>query len=83
MSGNKDVTLYYVYQDPIIAWQFTKAREDKEGRVVPKERFINAYFKSRENIKEVKETFGDKVELNIVMNTSVALIKLDDSKYWE
>lgn len=62
-----DVTIYYVYQDPIIAWQFTKAREDKEGRVVPKERFINAYFKSRENIKEVKEMFGDKVELNIVM----------------
>ena len=61
-----EVSLYYVYQDPFIAWQFTKEREKAEGRFVPKERFINAYFKSRENIAKVKEIFGDAVELIVI-----------------
>ena len=46
--------------------QFTKEREKAEGRFVPKERFINAYFKSRENIAKVKEIFGDAVELIVI-----------------
>ena len=56
IKRNYEVSLYYVYQDPFIAWQFTKEREKAEGRFVPKERFINAYFKSRENIAKVKES---------------------------
>jgi predicted ABC-type ATPase len=61
-----EVTIYYVYQDPYVAWDFTQVREKNEGRFVPKERFINAYFKSRDNVVAVKQQFGDKVELNIV-----------------
>jgi len=61
-----EVTIYYVYQDPYVAWDFTKVRELNEGRFVPKDRFINAYFKSRDNISTTKKQFGDKVELNIV-----------------
>lgn len=60
------VTLYYVYQDPYVAWQFTKEREKAEGRYVPKERFVNAYFKSRENVAKVKEIFGESVELIVI-----------------
>ena len=66
IKRNYEVSLYYVYQDPFIAWQFTKEREKAEGRFVPKERFINAYFKSRENIAKVKEIFGDAVELIVI-----------------
>lgn len=50
-----------------MAWDFTQIREKNEGRFVPKERFINAYFRSRDNIVAVKQQFGDKVELNIVV----------------
>lgn len=49
------VTIFYVYQEPEIAWDFTKAREDVEGRNVPKTIFIDAFFKSRENIIKVKD----------------------------
>lgn len=60
------VTIIYVYQDPQIAWQFTKERERAEGRKVPKSTFINAYFKARENIKKVKERHPDIV-LHIIV----------------
>ncbi|MHC5372237.1 zeta toxin family protein [Enterococcus sp. LJL120] len=48
------ITIFYVYQDPKVAWKFTKDRELAEGRNVPKQIFINAFFKSRENIEKVK-----------------------------
>lgn len=48
------VTIVYVYQEPQIAWQFTKERELSEGRQVPKHVFINAYYQSRANIEKVK-----------------------------
>lgn len=53
------VTIFYVYQDPKVAWGFTKERELAEGRHVPKKVFINAFFKSRENIAKVKSKHPD------------------------
>lgn len=61
------VAINYVYQDPYIAWEFTKKRELAEGRYVPKERFINAYFKSRENLLAIKTSYRNKVTINIVI----------------
>lgn len=60
-------SIYYVYQDPLIAWEFTQKREKTEGRYVPKERFINAYFKSRDNIQKVSRTIGEKIDLVVVI----------------
>ena len=58
--------IFYVYQEPLIAWSFTKKREEIEGRVVPKQSFINAFFKSRENIIKPKAKYPE-IELNIVL----------------
>lgn len=58
--------IFYVYQEPLVAWDFTKRREKLEGRIVPKKTFINAFFKSKENIKKAKSKFPE-VELNIVL----------------
>ena len=55
------VTIFYVYQDPKVAWDFTRKRELAEGRHVPKEMFINAFFKSRENIEKVKNRHPEVV----------------------
>lgn len=60
------LTIFYVYQEPQIAWQFTKEREVAEGRKVLKKTFINAYFKARENIKKVKERH-QKIVLHIIV----------------
>jgi UDP-N-acetylglucosamine kinase len=61
------VQIYFVYQDPLDAWEFTKIRERKEGRRVPKDAFINAYFASRQNIKQVKDELGDAVLLTLII----------------
>ena len=60
------MTIYYVHQDPLIAWDFSKKRQEKQGRLVPKETFINAYFKSRQNIQELKSEFRDKICLHLI-----------------
>ncbi|MGZ7224811.1 zeta toxin family protein, partial [Streptococcus pyogenes] len=66
INRNYQVSIYYVYQDPLIAWDFTKERERKQGRHVPKETFINAYFQSRKNISELKSQLGNQISLHIV-----------------
>ncbi len=66
LNRDYQVTIYYVHQDPLIAWEFTKKREGKQGRLVPKETFINAYFKSRQNIQELKSEFRDKICLHLI-----------------
>lgn len=62
-----DTQIYFVYQDPVEAWKFTKIREQREGRFVPKEAFINAYANSRKNVQKVKQEFGDMVTLRLII----------------
>lgn len=67
LKKNYNVLVYYVYQDPFIAWDFTKKREVVEGRFVPKERFINAFFQSRKNLIHMKEEFQERVTINVLV----------------
>lgn len=66
LKNEYSISIFYVYQQPEVAWQFTKKREEAEGRLVPKEVFINAFFKSRENIEKVKERHPE-IMLNIIV----------------
>lgn len=66
LKKDYQVLIFYVYQEPEIAWKFTKAREVSEGRLVPKQTFINAFFKARENVKKVKERHSE-VTLHIII----------------
>lgn len=66
LKNDYSISIFYVYQQPEVAWQFTKKREEAEGRLVPKEVFINAFFKSRENIAKVKERHPE-IMLNIIV----------------
>ena len=66
LKKNYNVSLVYVYQDPKTAWTFTKEREKAEGRLVPKETFINAFFKARENVEKVKERHP-QITLHIII----------------
>lgn len=80
LDKNRYVEIYYLYQDPLVAWEFTKAREAIEGRVVPKDIFIDSFFKARENVNKVKKEFGDMVELHLVIknyNNSFDKLKLN------
>lgn len=60
------IVLFYIHHDPLVAWDVTKARELREGRSVPKDTFIHAYFASRENVNQAKAEFGDAIRLYLV-----------------
>ena len=57
----------YVYQDPTQAWEFVKKRAEKDGRIVPESAFIAQYFAARLNVNKIKEMFGDKVQIDLVI----------------
>lgn len=67
LEYKRKVEIFFVYQDPLQAWDFTKKREAIEQRRVDKTVFIDAYFKSRENVNLAKEEFGKEIELNLMI----------------
>lgn len=67
LKHGRKVELFFVYQNPVQAWEFTKKREAIEHRKVSKEIFIDSFFKSQENINEAKKHFGQMVDLNIIV----------------
>jgi len=66
-SRGREVFIVYVYQDPIQAWRFVRAREEKDGRMIPKNTFIDKYFKARKNVNSIKKEYGDSVQVDIVV----------------
>jgi len=71
LKYNRNVEIYFLYQDPLLSWEFTKKREEKEFRNVPKSVFITSYLKSLENVKFVKQEFKGKIKLNLVIKDFV------------
>lgn len=69
LKREREIFIVYVYQDPLQAWEFVKIRALKDGRVVPKEAFVEQYFAARANVNKVKKMFEevkvDLVEKNI------------------
>lgn len=68
----------YVYQDPLQAWRFVQARKEKDGRDIPKQIFIEQFFKARENVNRLKLNFGNKLHVDIVVKN----IDGSDFKYF-
>jgi len=61
-----EIFIIYVYQDPQVAWGFTKVREKEEGRRVRKEMFIDSLFKSIYNVNFIKQKYKDRIEIWLV-----------------
>ena len=60
------VQILYVYQDPLQAWKFVQDRERQDGRVIPREVFIEQYCVARENVNRLKKEFGKKIKVDLV-----------------
>ncbi|MDP1728478.1 MAG: zeta toxin family protein [Bacteroidota bacterium] len=67
LNHNRLVKIYYIYQEPILAWDFTKKREAIENRCIPKEFFIKSFFKSKENVNRLKSTFKNLIQVNLIV----------------
>lgn len=66
LSKNRPVLIFYVYQQPEVAWRFTKARETTEGRHIPKEAFIQQFLSSRETVDRIRKEFDERVVIFLV-----------------
>jgi predicted ABC-type ATPase len=67
LKVGRKAMIYFIYQNPIKAWEITKAREAEDGRRVFKDKFIEAYFKARANVKNAKDAYGNSIEINLVI----------------
>ena len=63
----RTVDIFYIFQDPLVAWDFTKKREELEGRNIPKDIFAESFFAARENVGYAKRDFGENIRLHIVL----------------
>lgn len=70
LDAGREVQIFYIYLDPLVAWEFTQAREFLEGRNIIKEKFIDQFFASMENVEKIKEEFGNKVKVHCVLKSS-------------
>jgi len=67
VDKKRKVGVFYIYQDPIIAWDFTKKREETDGRHISKATFIESFFKARINTNKLKEDFGNKIQIFLII----------------
>jgi UDP-N-acetylglucosamine kinase len=66
LDKGRIILIFYVYQKPDVAWKFTQAREEKEGRNIPKSAFIEEFIGARETVQKIGDTFKDKVMIFVV-----------------
>lgn len=66
LAKERSVFIFYLYQKPEVAWKFTRAREESEGRKIPKDSFIDHFLGSRETVHHVRKTFGQEVVVFLV-----------------
>lgn len=67
VNKGRPVQIIYVYQDPGLAWQFVKAREQQEGRRIPPERFVQQFFASRDVVNALKVKFGQSIKIDVIL----------------
>lgn len=67
LNKNRRVFVFYVYQEPKIAWKFTQAREKAEGRNIPKIVFINQFLGAKETVANISEEFGNRLIVRVVI----------------
>ena len=66
LAKKRAVFIFYVYQEPEIAWKFTKKREVLEGRNIPKYAFIDQLVGARNTANHVRSSYGEEVTIMLV-----------------
>jgi hypothetical protein len=70
LKQDRIIHIYYVYLDPIVAWRFTVAREYTEGRNILKDKFIDQFFQSQQNIIRAQKDFKDRVNIHVALKNN-------------
>lgn len=78
LDKDRVVFIEYIYQDPHVAWDFTRKREVVEGRNIPRDVFIDQFFEARRNAMLLKDEFGKDLALDVVTRN----IGTNEYQYW-
>jgi UDP-N-acetylglucosamine kinase len=76
LKRGRPVTIWYVYQSPLVAWEFVQAREEEEGRRILPELFIEQYFAARDVVNALKQEFGANIEVDLLLKPNDQTVKL-------
>lgn len=74
IAKKRQITIFYIHQEPISAWKITKARELEEGRNVSKEVFIQCYQNAITNVNLIKEKYPE-IRLYVIVRDVERRIK--------
>ncbi|MBI4426658.1 MAG: zeta toxin family protein [Candidatus Kerfeldbacteria bacterium] len=66
LDHGRKVEVFYLYQDPQLAWDFTKKREALEHRNVTREVFIDSFCRARDNVREAKRRFAEAIRIYVI-----------------
>ena len=67
LKRKRFVQIFYVYQDPIQAWNFVQERERREGRRIELNTFIKQYFSAHESVNLLKQEFGNQIQVDLLV----------------
>lgn len=70
IAKGRMVQILYVYQAPMLAWDFVQAREASEGRRILPQTFVEQYFAAREVVNRLKAEYGKKIRLDLLMKNN-------------
>ena len=70
LKKRRTVQILYVYQDPMLAWEFGQAREIAEGRRIHPEHFVEQYFAAREVVNRLKKELGKSISVDLLMKNN-------------
>ena len=70
LKRKRIVQILYVYQEPILAWEFVRAREAAEGRRIRPETFTDQYFAAREVVNRLKREFGKAIQVDLLLKNN-------------
>ncbi|MDD2935502.1 MAG: zeta toxin family protein [Candidatus Pacebacteria bacterium] len=67
LSKNIKPVIFYLYQDPLVAWDYTKQRERVEGRNISKDDFVRQFFNSKKNMRMLKQEYKGEIIINLII----------------
>ena len=60
------IEIYYLYNDPVVCFEYTIRREIVTHRKVPQDVLLDTNIKSYHTVVEIKKIFGDKIILHYI-----------------
>ncbi|MGA7540631.1 MAG: zeta toxin family protein, partial [Steroidobacteraceae bacterium] len=76
LKRRRAVAILYVYQSPLLAWEFVQAREAREGRRVHPKQFVDQYLGARDVVNRLKQELGAKITVDLLLKPNDQAHKL-------